>query len=69
MSTPSELLPLSEEVLLWVAEQRKNGWVPAADLRRIELMALAVRDQCFALMLYGPDSGSSSPSSGLPFCT
>jgi hypothetical protein len=44
--TPQALRPIAEQVLTWVASERQvdDGWsvIPADDLRRIELCALAV---------------------------
>jgi len=55
--TPEALRPISEEVLQWVERQR-SGLAelrrPTPDeLRRIELMALAVGEWSLFLTLYG----------------
>jgi len=59
LGTPGELRPLAEQVLVWV--QRERSWkspedvlMPSEDdIRRIELMALAVREWSMFLTLYG----------------
>jgi hypothetical protein len=54
--TPAELKPLAEQVLGWVQRQREHSEYLAFpdpdDLRRIELMALAVREWSMFLQLY-----------------
>ena len=61
--TLAELLPISEQVLAWVAHTRANPFTVSVDdpelrsprlddLRRVELMALAVREACFRNLLY-----------------
>jgi hypothetical protein len=65
--TLAELLPISERVLAFVAHERKPGTpvrmdrIPSDDLRRIELMALAVREACFRNLLY-PEPTPSEPT-------
>lgn len=65
--TLSELLPISEKVLVWVAGQRRLAAEMGPqlydrdsldDIRRIELMALAVREACFRNLLY-PEPGET----------
>jgi hypothetical protein len=59
--TPRELLPVTEQVLAWVAAaraRRADGRCPHAtadDIRRIELCALATREAAFFHDLYGPE--------------
>jgi hypothetical protein len=52
--TARELGPIAEKVLAWVAIQRSQGFgVPADQLRRIELCALATREAAMFFELYG----------------
>lgn len=65
--TPEALLPITEQVLSWVANKRAPRNDPAYhdpdctpdDLRRIELCALAVRESVFLLDLYGKEAGAT----------
>jgi hypothetical protein len=57
--TPRELLPITEQVLAFVARVRKSGGVDLNDLRRIELCALATREACYFHDLYGGDSAAA----------
>ena len=60
MSTPAELVPISEQVLAWVAYQRQHAGfinIGADNLRRIELCSLATREAAFLHSMYpGPDT-------------
>ena len=62
--TPRELLPIAEEVLAWVARERRHvssmfdgddiGYRAQMDhIRRIELCALATREAAMLFDLYG----------------
>lgn len=58
--TPDALIPITEKVLAWVANERLPGpcripRVAADDLRRIELCALATREAAMFHALYGPE--------------
>jgi hypothetical protein len=59
--TPRELLPITEQVLAFVARYRASGGVDLNDLRRIELCALATREACYFHDLYGAGDASAAP--------
>ncbi len=55
--TPRALIPVTERVLAWVANQRRLGLQTDDDLRAIELCALATREACFFHDMYGTRTG------------
>ena len=62
--TPRALLPITEQVLAFVARYRARGGIDLNDLRRIELCALATREACYFHDLYGSGDGGRSGRSG-----
>lgn len=62
--TPRALLPITEQVIVWVESQRRGAEMrrPTPDeLRRIELCALAARDIALFNDLYGGEPNASAP--------
>jgi len=66
--TPRNLVPIAEQVLAWVANERapRNdpsfpGYVSNDDLRRIELCALATREAAMFHDYLGVDDAELSP--------
>ena len=56
MSTVEELIPITEQVLAWVAVERARDRVGDDELRRIELCALATREAAMLQRMYpAPD--------------
>ena len=53
--TPRELLPITEQVLCFVAAERLLRRLHPDDIRRIELVALATREACMFFDLYGAE--------------